>query len=165
LRAGSSNEALLRTAASLVTSDVVTDHFDGMGRLPHFNPDDDVDPLPASVVDLRARIGAADAILISTPEYAGAMPGSFKNLLDWTVGGVEISDKRVAWINISTSPAGAASTYESLTTVLRYTGANVVDDACVRVPVPRTAIGTDGLIDDPGLRTQIAAALTTLLAG
>ena len=78
LRAGSSNEALLRTAASLLPSGVATDLFDGMGRLPHFNPDDDLDPLPAAVVDLRARIGAADAILISTPEYAGAMPGSFK---------------------------------------------------------------------------------------
>jgi hypothetical protein len=49
--------------------------------------------------------------------------------------------------------------------VLRYTGANVVDDACVRIPVPRTAIGADGLIDHAQLRTQIAAALTTLLAG
>jgi chromate reductase len=82
--------------------------FDGMALLPHFNPDDDTEPLPAPVADLRARIAAADAVLFSTPEYAGALPGSFKNLLDWTIGGGEIYQKPVAWINVSTMPTGAA---------------------------------------------------------
>jgi NAD(P)H-dependent FMN reductase len=110
--------------------------YGDMGELPHFNPDDDVDPLPPAVSDLRQRIARATAILFSTPEYAGAMPGSLKNLLDWTVGGVEISDKPVGWINISPNPDGAARTYESLTTVLTYTGARVVDAACVAHPRP-----------------------------
>ena len=126
LRLGSTNEALLRTVGSLLPADVLADVYDGMDALPHFNPDDDQDPLPPAVVDLRGRIASADAVLFSTPEYAGAMPGSLKNLLDWTVGGVEISEKPAAWINISTSPGGAAATHESLTTVLKYTGANVV---------------------------------------
>src|SRR3954466_13538020 len=140
LRAESTNSSLLRTVESLLPDDVVADAFEAMGRLPHFNPDHDVDPLPATVIDLRARIQHADAILLSTPEYAGAMPGSFKNLLDWTVGGVEITDKPVGWINISPTPDGAARTYDSLTTVLQYTGAKVVGAACVHIPVPRTAI-------------------------
>jgi chromate reductase, NAD(P)H dehydrogenase (quinone) len=163
LRSGSTNEALLRTVANLLPVDVVADSYDGMGQLPHFNPDDDHDPLPPAVADLRIRIAAADAILFSTPEYAGAMPGSFKNLLDWTVGGVEISEKPTAWINISTSPAGAAGTHESLTTVLRYTGAKLVDAACLRVPVHRDAVGVDGLIFDPEIRLRIAAAVNALL--
>ena len=36
---------------------------------------------------MRAAIAAADAVVFCTPEYAGTLPGSFKNLLDWTVGG------------------------------------------------------------------------------
>jgi chromate reductase, NAD(P)H dehydrogenase (quinone) len=164
LRSGSTNEALLRTVASLLPSDVEADFYGGMSALPHFNPDDDQDPLPAGVVDLRSRIATADALLFSTPEYAGAMPGSLKNLLDWTVGGVETTDKPVSWINISTSPAGAAQTHESLTTVLRYTGTRVVDDACVRIPVHRDAVGVDGLIDDASIEVEIVAAVTTLLA-
>jgi NAD(P)H-dependent FMN reductase len=164
LRSGSTNEALLRTVASLLPPDAEADSYDGMSLLPHFNPDEDVDPLPPAVVDLRSHIADADAILFSTPEYAGAMPGSLKNLLDWTVGGVEISDKPTAWINISTSPAGAAGTHESLTTVLRYTGAKLVDAACVRIPVHRDAAGSDGLIGDPEIRFRIQAAVTTLLA-
>jgi chromate reductase, NAD(P)H dehydrogenase (quinone) len=163
LRSGSTNEAMLRTVASLLPPDVIADKYDGMGQLPHFNPDDDQDPLPATVVELRERIAAADAILFSTPEYAGAMPGSLKNLLDWTVGGVEISEKPAAWINISASSAGATATHESLTTVLRYTGARLVDAACVRIPVHRDAAGVDGLIFDPEIRLRTAAAVNALL--
>jgi chromate reductase len=161
LRAGSTNEALLRTVA-MVSSEVATYLYDGIARLPHFSPDDDRAPLPPAVVDLRARIATADAILFSTPEYAGAMPGSFKNLLDWTVGGVEMSDKPSAWINIS-STGGALATHESLTTVLNFTGAKVIEAACARIPVPRTALGMDGLIEDPALRADIGAAVTALL--
>jgi chromate reductase, NAD(P)H dehydrogenase (quinone) len=164
LRSGSTNEALLRTVASLLPSDVETDLYEGTGALPHFNPDDDQDPLPGTVADLRGRIATADAILFSTPEYAGAMPGSLKNLLDWTVGGVETTDKPVAWINISPTPGGAAKTHESLTTVLRYTGTNVIEAACVRIPVHRDAIGANGLIDDASIEVEILAAVTTLLA-
>jgi len=162
LRSGSTNEALLRTVASLMPGDVTADLYDGMSRLPHFNPDDDHDPLPPTVLDLRARIAAADAILFSTPEYAGAMPGSLKNLLDWTVGGVETIDKPVAWINISATGA-ATKTHESLTTVLTYTGAKMVDEACVRIPVHRDAIGANGLIDDAAVEAEIIAAVTALL--
>ena len=164
MRSGSTNEALLRTVASLLPDDVVADLYDGMGLLPHFNPDDDHDPLPARVADLRHRIATANAVLFSTPEYAGAMPGSLKNLLDWTVGGVEVSDKPAAWINISTAPAGATDTHESLSTVLRYTGAKLVEAACVRIPVHRDAVGLDGLIADPEIRIRTKAAITTLLA-
>jgi len=48
------------------------------------------------VVKLRRQIAASDAVLFCTPEYAGALPGRFKNLLDWTVGGGEIYGKPVA---------------------------------------------------------------------
>src|SRR3954463_86399 len=158
LRSQSTNSSLLRTVQSSMLDDhAVADSYEGMGQLPHFNPDDDVDPLPDAVIDLRARIAAATAILFSTPEYAGAMPGSFKNLLDWTVGGVEISDKPVGWINISPAPDGAARTYDSLTTVLQYTGARVITAACVHLPVPRSSISADGVIEDRSLQVQLRA--------
>ena len=43
------------------------------------------------------------------PEYAGALPGGFKNLLDWTVGGGDLYRKPVAWVDVSSSATGAAS--------------------------------------------------------
>jgi chromate reductase, NAD(P)H dehydrogenase (quinone) len=143
---------------------VACTRYDGLDALPHFNPDDDWEPLPSAVVDLRASIAAADAVLFCTPEYAGALPGSFKNLLDWTVGGGEMYGKRVGWINASGLPTGAADAHASLRKVLGYLSTEIVEDACVHVPVARQAVGDDGLIRDPQLRARIADVLTTLAA-
>ena len=157
---------MLRTAASLADGGVQVVAFPRMGELPHFNPDDDHEPLPAAAAALREGIGAADALLICTPEYAGALPGSFKNLLDWTIGGGEIHGKRVAWINASgpAAPTGGADAHDSLRKVLRYAGAAIVEDACVRVPVVRDAVGSDGFVADPAARAVIAAAVRALVA-
>jgi chromate reductase len=90
------------------------------------------------------------------------MPGVLKNLLEWTVGGVEISDKPTGWINPSTNPLRAKNTYASLVTVLEYTGAALVDGACVDVPVSRQTIGADGVIHDETIRRAILAAIGAL---
>jgi NADPH-dependent FMN reductase len=56
--------------------------------LPRFNPDDDREgePVHAAIAELREHIAAADALVLCAPEYAGALPGALKNLLEWTVG-------------------------------------------------------------------------------
>lgn len=74
LRGASSNSALLRTAQTLVPDGFHGAYYDAMAQLPHFNPDDDNDPLHPIVADLRRRIDQAAALLICTPEYAGAPP-------------------------------------------------------------------------------------------
>jgi NAD(P)H-dependent FMN reductase len=166
LRERSTNSALLRTARAVAPPNVEAVLYDGVGALPHFNPDDDPEggPLHPAVADLRARIAAADALLFCTPEYAGALPGSFKNLLDWTVGGGETYGMAVGWVNVSgpASPTGAAGAHDSLRAVLTYTGADIVEAACVRLPVARGAVGADGEIADPGVRDGAAAALAAL---
>jgi len=133
VRTGSTNAAALVTAAAVAPDGITTIRYPGLHALPHFNPDLDRDPLPAPVAELRAAIAQADALLFSTPEYAGALPGALKNLLEWTVGGVETSDKPAGWLNVAPPGRGEAA-HAELATVLRYTGARVVEGACVRVP-------------------------------
>lgn len=162
-REASTNTAVLRTAAAVAPPTTTSVLWPGLAELPHFDPDLDHEPLPGTVADLRAAIAAADAVLVCTPEYAGALPGSFKNLLDWTVGGTETSDPRFAWINASARPGGAAGAHAELATVLGYTDAAIVAEACAAVPVPRDAVD-DGVVVDPELRRAIAAAVTALLA-
>ncbi|MBA3652695.1 MAG: NAD(P)H-dependent oxidoreductase [Actinobacteria bacterium] len=163
LRTGSTNEATLRTVQDLAAPIADADLYDGVGRLPHFNPDDDHEPLPDTVVELRAAIAASDALLICTPEYAGALPGALKNLLDWTVGGIETEGKPAAWINVSTGGTAAAGTHASLRTVLTYTGCEVADDACAHVPIPRAAI-VDGAVADVASLAAISRAVGALVA-
>jgi NAD(P)H-dependent FMN reductase len=166
LRAGSTNAAVLATAAELAGSAHDTRYFDGLGRLPHFNPDDDTEPLPAAVGALRSALAEADGVLFCTPEYAGALPGSFKNLLDWTIGGHEIYGKPVAWINASgpAAPTGGADAHDSLRKVLTYAGAAIVEEACVRIPVTRDVVA-DGTIRDASMRAEIGSALEALARG
>jgi NAD(P)H-dependent FMN reductase len=168
LRSGSVNTAVLRTAAALATPPLRAELYEGLGELPHFNPDDDPDgaPAPEAVADLRRRLRHADAILYCTPEYAGALPGAFKNLLDWTVGGGEAYGKPAAWINVTSREHGseAGGAYESLRTVLGYAGADVVEEACRRIRVTRAALGTDGLVAAPPIRAQIEEVMAALAA-
>jgi NAD(P)H-dependent FMN reductase len=159
-RRGSTNGALLRTIQSLSPESSVL--YDGMTDLPHFNPDDDLDPPPPAVANLREQIRQADALIFSTPEYAGALPGSFKNLLDWTIGGGEIYEKPVAWVNASAAPTGAADAYRSLRIVLTYASCRIAEKACVPLPVTRAQIGPDGVVHDPATRAGAAAMLESL---
>lgn len=162
LRSGSTNEATLRTAAAVAPDGVTATLFDGLAKLPHLNPDDDREPLHPAVTELRTSIGAADALLFCTPEYAGTLPGSVKNLLDWTIGGGQMDGKPAAWIHSSPSPARGAGAQATLAGVLGYANADVVEAACVHIPVTREGIGADGLVADPALRARITDVLTAL---
>lgn len=165
LRAASTNTAVLRTLQAVAGDAVGSRLYAGMASLPHFNPDDDVEGAPpVAVGDLRARIAAADAVLLSTPEYAGALPGALRTLLEWTVGGGEISGKPVAWVNVSggAAPTGGADAHESLRKVLGYVGADVVTAACVRIPLARDMVGSDGLVGDLAVRRELAEVLAAL---
>jgi chromate reductase len=165
LRDHSTNTALLATARAVAPDGITASFSTGVAGLPHFNPDDDGPRLPGPAADLRAQIRAADAVLFSTPEYAGALPGSFKNLLDWAVGDDQpgsLNGKPVAWIN--GSPRGAALAHASLRQVLGYLGAHIVEDACVDIPVTREGVGDDGLIGSAEIRRKLQAVLTALMA-
>ncbi|MFJ9871309.1 NADPH-dependent FMN reductase [Streptomyces sp. NPDC101165] len=162
LRTASTNEAVLRTADAVApAAGVRTVRYEGLAALPHFNPDDDADPLPVPVAELRTAIDRAAGILVCTPEYAGTLPGSFKNLLDWTVGGTEISDKPVAWVNAA-APGRGQGAEATLRAVLGYTGAGIVESACVKIPVDRGMVGDDGQITDPEVRRQLVEVLGLL---
>ena len=169
LRGGSTNSAALRTAAALAPAGIAAEIYDGMARLPHFNPDDDPTDgvgLDPEVAALRAALARVDALLLSTPEYAGALPGSFKNLLDWTVGGRQMDGMPTAWINVSgqAAPSGGADAHDSLRKVLGYTGAVIVEEACLRLPLARGDIGEDGLVTPSDLRAAIVGSTTALAA-
>lgn len=166
LRTGSTNTATILTAAAVAPDTLLPVVYEGMAELPHFNPDDDPadgsKELHPAVVDMRSRLKESSAVLLSTPEYAGALPGSFKNLLDWTVGSGETDGLPVAWINSSASPTQAADAHASLRKVLGFIGARVMEEANAHIPVPRGVVGPDGLIEDRAIRDQIAQTLHRL---
>jgi NAD(P)H-dependent FMN reductase len=137
--------------------------YDRLARLPAFNPDDDRTPLDPDVEWLRESIHRSSAILFSTPEYAGALPGSFKNLLDWTIGDEKagsIYEKPVGWVN--TSPRGAEGAYQELRTVLGYAHARIIDAACAHIPISSDMVTSEGLVEDQASRAAFADVLEAL---
>jgi chromate reductase len=163
VRSASTNTAVLRTAQADAASGVECVLYDELAELPHFNPDVEEDALPPAVVRLRDAVHRADAILFSTPEYAGAMPGALKNLLEWLIGDDKprsVYEKPVGWIN--GSPRGAQLTYESLRTVLEYAHARIIAAACGHVPVSGSSVGEDGLLSDHAARAEVGRLLAVL---
>ena len=164
LRAGSGNSILVRALARLAPPGVDVVVWSGLAGLPHFNPDDDGEGAipPPPVAELRAAVGAAAALVISSPEYAHGVPGSLKNALDWLVSGPDIMAKPVAVINASPySTFAQAQLLETLGTI----SGRVIADASITVAVPRrpgydeAALAADPAIADP-LRAALAALVT-----
>lgn len=160
LRAGSVNTAVVKTAQTLAPAGVETTIYARLADLPHFNPDDDREPLPEAAAHMREQLKGVDALFISTPEYAGTLPGSFKNFLDWGVGD-GLYEVPVGWVNPS-AYGGSKGTYQVLRTVLAYTNSPVVEPACIDLPVPRDAVGADGIIVDKSICAAIGRALGAL---
>ncbi|HEX8802627.1 MAG TPA: NADPH-dependent FMN reductase, partial [Acidimicrobiales bacterium] len=144
LRTGSSNTALVEAAVGLAPPGVGVDVLTGIADLPAFNPDHDTDPPPGPVAALRARLAAADAVIVSSPEYAHGVPGALKNALDWLVSSGELYGTPVGVVD--TTAGGHA--HRSLLETLRVMGAVPVEGAVVAVPRLRTRVDAGGRLDD-----------------
>lgn len=163
LRASSTNAALVRAAAALAPAGVTVHVYDGLEHLPLFSPDLDTATPPAPVADLRARVGAADAVLICTPEYAYGMPGSLKNALDWLVSSASLYHKPVAALSASPSPGGGERALAWLRQTLTALDAVVPEAATFPIPFVKQKLAGDR-VADPETAQQLRAALDALAA-
>ncbi|PXX64948.1 NAD(P)H-dependent FMN reductase [Nocardia tenerifensis] len=161
-RGASTNSAALRTVQAVAPDGVDARWYDGLADLPAFNPDDDGTGHP-SVLALREQLSQADAVLFCTPEYAGTLPGSLKNLLDWTVGNADLYEKPTAWITVA-APGRGEGAAATLALVLGYVGADVEAGECPRLPVGRDDVGPDGLVTTAEFRGGAVEALNALVA-
>jgi NAD(P)H-dependent FMN reductase len=159
-RPGSTNTAALRTAAGLPLADVAAILWERLRDIPAFVPEDPAEP-PAAVSELRRLLTEADAVLFCTPEYAGTLPGSLKNAIDWLVGSGELYRKPVAWTNVA-APGRGTGAEATLSSVLGYVDADVIQAACLGIPVARNMIAADGTVPDPEIRTRLAAQLIAI---
>ncbi|TPI66440.1 NAD(P)H-dependent oxidoreductase [Mesorhizobium sp. B3-1-3] len=85
LRAASTNSALVAALAANAPANCRVEVYDGLGRLPIFNPDDEGERTPPEAARLIETVTQADGVVVSCPEYAHGVPGGVKNALDWLV--------------------------------------------------------------------------------
>ncbi|EFM08737.1 NADPH-dependent FMN reductase [Paenibacillus curdlanolyticus YK9] len=163
LRQKSSNSALMQAIMERAPENMTFSVYRGVGDLPHFNPDIDLDEGPVSVQDLRSQLKQTDAVLICSPEYGNGVPGSLKNALDWIVSSGEFVNKPTAVITASPTPMGGDKAHASLLLTLRMINAIIVEEASIMIPQISLKLNQQGEIVSEELQQQIDAVLDALL--
>ena len=165
LRKGSSNSALLRAAVELAPPGVQIETCE-IRDIPAFDEDLRAQGNPPAVEQFRARIAAADAVLIATPEYNYSIPGVLKNAIDWASRppSQPFEGKPVAIMGASGGMLGTARAQYHLRQVFVFMNAHVVNKPEVFVGRVQEKIDAEGrLTDEPTLK-QIAALVESLAA-
>lgn len=155
----SMSNGLLRACRDLAPAGVAIDLFAQHKDFPLFNPERA--DVPPGVRALQDAITAADALLIASPEYAHGVTGTIKNTLDWVVNHAPFAGKPVAVLNPSYQSFHAD---EALKETLRTMSADLVLDACLRIPVIGSGTDPDRIADVPRFASSITAALRALTA-
>jgi chromate reductase, NAD(P)H dehydrogenase (quinone) len=165
LRRDSHNRGLLLEAAKALPAGVEFELYDGLGALPHYDEDADVEPADPEVQALRDAIADADAVLIATPEYNGSVPGALKNAIDWASrprGNAALDNKPVAVIGTSTGSFGGVWAQADLRRILKTARARVVEHE-LAVPKGHERLAETGrFIHDEPVEELVDALLTPL---
>jgi chromate reductase len=165
LRKGSFNKSLLRAAGELLPADAELEIFDLSG-IPVYNQDEEVH-LPDTVTAFKARLKAADAVLIATPEYNYSIPGILKNALDFATrpsGDNSFAKKPVAVMGASNGMLGTARAQYHLRQVLVSLDMYPLNRPEVMVTFAESKIDQNGVLTDPKTRDLIAKLLVNLVA-
>jgi chromate reductase len=165
LRKGSYNRSLLRAALELAPQEAKLEIFD-LDGIPLFNQDLENQP-PEKVREFKARIRAADAILIATPEYNYSIPGVLKNAIDCAsrpYGDNAFAHKPVAIMGASVGMMGTARAQYHLRQCFVFLTCFALNQPEVMVPFAPEKIDRDGKVTDPKTREMIAELLQSLVA-
>jgi len=142
LRKKSYNTALINAVAQLAPAEIEVVVFDEMELLPLFNPDREDEDIRA-IIKLQEELNKSDGLIISSPEYAHGISGVLKNALDWLVSGEDFPYIPVALYN--TSPR-ATHAQAALREVITTMSANIIESACVSVPLLGTNLDAAGIV-------------------
>jgi chromate reductase len=164
LRKGSYNKALLRAAAELLPADTQLEIFDLEG-IPPFNQDLESNP-PAKVREFKAKIKAADAILMAAPEYNYSVSGVLKNAIDWAsrpYGDNAFDGKPVAVMSASIGMLGGARGQYHLRQIFVFLNMHPVNRPEVMVPFVADKVDDKGNLTDAKTRGFIKDLVESLV--
>ncbi len=165
LRKQSYNRAILAAALEMVPGDATLEVFDLEG-IPPFNQDLELQP-PEKVKEFKAKIRAADAILIVTPEYNYSIPGVLKNAIDWAsrpYGDNALDGKPVAVMGASPGMTGTARAQYHLRQTFVFLNMYPMNRPEVMVPSANEKIDENGKVKDERTRKKIRELLQSLVA-
>ena len=164
LRKQSYNRAALRAAVELVPQGTTIDVFE-LDGIPGFSEDEEKSP-PATVVDLKKRIRAADAVLFATPEYNYSIPGVLKNAIDWAsrpYGDSAWEGKPAAIMGASLGTLGSARAQYHLRQTMVFLNMFPVNRPEVMIARAAERFDEDGNLVDEKTRELVRKLLESLV--
>lgn len=165
LRAQSYNKALMRAALDLAPGDVEVEIFDLEG-IPMFNQDLENQPVER-VREFKAKLRAADAVLIATPEYNYSIPGVLKNAIDCAsrpYGDNAFEHKPVAIMGASMGMLGTARAQYQLRQCFVFLSCFALNQPEVMVPFAHEKVDSEGRLTDQHAREKIRELIESLVA-
>lgn len=159
LRRASYNTALLRAAAGMAPEGVAIE-LRTLHGIPLYDGDVEAEGIPEAVTRLREEIRAADALLVSTPEYNNAIPGVLKNGLDWLSrpsgeGARLFGGKPTGLIGATPGGFGTVQSQDALLSVFRTFGSDFWMAGRLMVSRAGTVFDADGHLVDDKVREQL----------
>jgi chromate reductase len=164
LRKGSFNRALMNAALEVVPEYAEIEVFE-IGDIPLFNQDLENNP-PQVVLDFKAKIRAADALLIATPEYNYSIPGVLKNALDTASRPPTdkvFNNKPVAIMSASTGRFGGARGQYHLRQVFVLLNMHPINSPEVMLSQAAQWVDENGKLTNPDTRKLIRQLLDELI--
>jgi len=164
LRHGSVNTGLVRLAQRLAPPQLTIEIIDWVDQLPWMNPDLETDP-PEIVTRWWAALRAAHALIIGMPEYNATPTALAKNAIDWATRPPHdraIAGTAVAFLSAA-GRSGGKNSQDSVTLLLGFMGATVVEEPQVRLSLVGDRLDADGHTDDPEILDAVAGKLRAVV--
>jgi chromate reductase, NAD(P)H dehydrogenase (quinone) len=120
--------------------------------------------IPAGAQELQRRLLECDAFIVSSPEYNGSMPGTIKNLIDWTsrFRPQPFDGRHALLVSASPSMAGGNRGLWALRMPLEHLGARVFPDMFSLAMAHKSFAGDD--LADDGLRARFEKTVQAFLS-
>jgi chromate reductase len=164
VRAASLNRALLVAVGELLPTGSTLGYAAGLDQLPIFNGDL---PDPAAVVELKAAIAAADAVVFAVPEYNYSVPGALKNAIDWVSrppAASPLRRKPCGIVGAATGISGTIRAQSHLREMLVYSDTPCLLQPEVLIPRAQERFDAAGRLVDPSTRELVAKFAAALVA-
>ncbi len=167
-RSGSYNQKLL-DASSLVLTNlgiVVSTLSISKDTLPVYSHDISVSKATLdTVTDLRSQIGAANGLIVCSPQFNGSIPPYLKNIIDWTApphqseGATNVfKDKVICLLGAARGTSTCLGGLAHLSTVFGFLGSIIVPQYYGVSQAEKAMSDTGGIVDE-----KIAANLNNYL--